>query len=154
MRLSVDPGPSAVCDSMTASGGALRSHWTALTHAVTTHPTPITPHHVINAIATPIGPSPFQPLSNGGKAIRAASGMMVPSITVPASPASARYDAQTDERGQVAQPQRAGDQHRGAELGDERRTAPNRVAISRCFPWASVSPSRPARPSRRRGRPC
>ena len=47
---------------MTVSGGALRSHRTALTHAVTTHPTPITPHHVINAIATPIGPSPFQPV--------------------------------------------------------------------------------------------
>ena len=52
---------------------------------------PITPHHVINAIATPIGPNPFQPLSNGGKRMRAASGRMVPSIAAPASPASARY---------------------------------------------------------------
>jgi len=48
---------------MTVSDGAVRSHRTAPTHAVTTHPMPISPHHVINAIATPIGPNPFQPLS-------------------------------------------------------------------------------------------
>ena len=76
---------------MTVSDGAVRSHRTAPTHAVTTHPMPISPHHVINAIATPIGPNPFQPLSIRGKKIRAATGRIVPSITTPASPASARY---------------------------------------------------------------
>ena len=59
----VAPGVTFVCDSMTVSDGAVRSHRTAPTHAVTTHPMPISPHHVINAIATPIGPNPFQPLS-------------------------------------------------------------------------------------------
>ena len=80
--------PSSVCDSMTVLDGTVRSHRTAPTHAVTTHPVPITPHHVSNAIATPIGPNSSRPLSNG-KNIRAASGRMVPSITTPAR--TARY---------------------------------------------------------------
>src|SRR5258705_13196890 len=70
-------GVTSVCDSMTVSDGAVRSHRTAPTHAVTTHPMPITPHHVINAIATPIGPNPFHPLSNGGERILVAKGGMI-----------------------------------------------------------------------------
>ena len=41
---------------MTVEIGADRSHMTALTQAVMTHPNPSTPHQVMRAIATPIGP--------------------------------------------------------------------------------------------------
>src|SRR5260370_6835101 len=76
---------------MTVSDGAVRSHRTAPTHAVNTHPMPITPHHVISAIATPIGPSPVQPLSNGGKRSPGADRGTVPAIAPPPRPASAGH---------------------------------------------------------------
>lgn len=74
---------------MTVSVGADRSHSTAPTHAVTTHPVPSTPHQVINAIATPMAPNSVQLSITGGKMIRPATGMMIPSTT-PARPARAR----------------------------------------------------------------
>src|SRR4051794_41971354 len=51
---------------------------------------PITPHHVMIVIATPIGPKPVHPLSRIGSAILAAMVSTTPSISTPANPATNR----------------------------------------------------------------